>query len=329
MVLGMVLCAFGCQQLAGTGRAGGMGVGHAPVVGPIVYSLATPTELAAPGELAPDTTSGAPDTTMHGEAPRDTSDPASEPTTEPAEAPAAPMPPVEGSPPPSPASPSGASLCGVALALQALVEDRAEEALAILSQYPTQDQNVLLRLLPILARTEQGGLFTGTTSDEERQQVLEALRGLVLELQREAPLIITKAVFCREVHSFGRGQWHKHNHFRAGDRAAIYLEIENLSDEKTEADRYATRLSSDLRIYQGPRLVKTLPVQTLPDWSWSQRHDHFSVIRFQFPRDLEPGAYLLQVRLTDETTGRQVAQELPFRIVTVADAYKLPKETGH
>ncbi|MCS6975592.1 MAG: hypothetical protein NZM31_01110 [Gemmatales bacterium] len=208
--------------------------------------------------------------------------------------------------------------------LEAYLEDRPDLALELLGGYPRRDQEMLLRLLPIVARVDKGGLFSGAASDEERVNVLETLRALVQEMQVEAPLVITRIAFCREIHSFGRGELYPSNHFRAGDRAAVYLEIENLADEKTQEGRFIARLASTLTIQRGERVIKSLPVQNLPDWSWSPRNDHFSVIRFQFPRDLEPGLYLLTVTVTDESTGRQASKQLPFRIASVSTSSKSP-----
>lgn len=237
---------------------------------------------------------------------------------------------TESEPDPCPANepgerdPSAPQLRPLCRVLEAYLEDRPDLALDLLGAYPQRDQEVLLRLLPIVARVDKGGLFSGSSSDEERLTVLDTLRALVHEIQVEAPLVIAKAAFCREIHSFGRGELHTTDHFRAGDRAAVYLEIQNLADQKTDDERYVARLASSLTIQRGERVVKSLPVQNLPDWSWSPRHDHFSVIRFQFPRDLEPGLYLLTVSLTDEATGRQARRQLPFRIVSVSTSSKRP-----
>ncbi len=238
--------------------------------------------------------------------------------------------PTESDPNPCPVAdsaepdPPASRLRPLCRALEAYLEDRPDLAVDLLGAYPQRDQEVLLRLLPIVARVDKGGLFSGASSDEERLTVLETLRALVQEIQVEAPLVIAKATFCREIYSFGRGELHGTDHFRAGDRAAVYLEIQNLADQKTDDERYVARLASNLTIQRGERVIKSLPVQNLPDWSWSPRHDHFNVIRFQFPRDLEPGLYLLTVSLTDEATGRQARKQLPFRIVSVTTSGKRP-----
>jgi len=225
--------------------------------------------------------------------------------------------------PPAWATPPAPEVSPLSLALQAYLDDRPEEALEILGAYPPRDQELLLRLLPIVAQVDKGGVLTEYSTEADRLNLLEVLRSLMQDVQASAPLVIGKAMFCTDVKSFGRGELRASSQFRAGDRAAVYIELHNLSDERNSDDRYVTRLASGLEIRQGDRIVKTLSVQSLPDWSWSPRHDHFSVIRFQFPRDLEPGVYTLTVKITDESTGRKADHRLPFRIASLPAVSKL------
>jgi hypothetical protein len=223
-------------------------------------------------------------------------------------------------PPPVLQATPPAELSPLCQALQAYQADHPDEALELLSAYQPRDQEVLIRLLPVIAKVDKGGLLTEAFADEARLNLLEVFRSLTTELQTAAPLVIAKLAFCEDVKSFGRGELRTGNQFRAGDRAALYAELQNLTDQKAPDGRYVTRLASSLEIRQGDRLVRKLPVQSQPDWSWSPRHDHFSVIRFPIPRDLEPGAYTLTVRMADEDTGRSAEKHLGFRIISLSAA---------
>jgi hypothetical protein len=209
-------------------------------------------------------------------------------------------------------------------ALQAYLVDKPDEALEILSAYHPRDQEMLLHLLPMIARVENGGLLTDSMSDEEKLNLLEAFQSLTRELQASAPLVIDKLFFCEEVKGFGRGTPRPSTQYRGGDKVALYVEIQNLIDRRSSDERYVTHLTSVLEIRQGDRLIKPLPVQSMPDWSWSPRHDHFSLIRFQMPRDLDPGVYTLVVRVTDEDTQRTTQQQIVFRVASLSTVSRLP-----
>ena len=80
------------------------------------------------------------------------------------------------------------------------------------------------------------------------------------------------------------------------------------------------RLASELEIFNAEgKLCKTLPVPTTPDYSWTPRHDHFALVSFSLPRELEPGSYVLRVRFIDQDTCREAEKSLGFRV-----AYSLP-----
>jgi hypothetical protein len=203
----------------------------------------------------------------------------------------------------------------VTRALRAFLEDRPEEAIDILRVYEPRDQDVLLALLPIIARVEKSGLLTSRMTREEALTFLEVLRSLTADASRSAPLVVGRAAFARDVLGFGRVEELPANQFRAGDRIGVYLEIDNLADRRADDGRYVTRLASTLQIRGGDRILWSQPVQSKPDRSRSPRHDHFTFIRFQVPRELEPGAYTLHVRITDQDTNRTVEKVLEFRVL--------------
>lgn len=199
-------------------------------------------------------------------------------------------------------------------ALEAFLEDRPSEAMKYLQAYAPKDQELVLRLLPIVAQAAKGGAEADRPSPEELRALIGSLQSLLAELQASAPLVIDKLVFCRRVRGFGQFERLPTNQFRPGDQVYLYAELHNLADRRIK-DQYLTHLASTLEIRTADcRVVRTLPVQSVPDRSESFRTDHFTVIRFPIPADLQPGIYDLRVRIMDQETHREAVQFLSFRI---------------
>ncbi len=199
-------------------------------------------------------------------------------------------------------------------ALGAFLEDRPSEAMKHLQAYTPKDQELLLRLLPIVAQAAKGGAEADRPSPEELRALIGSLQSLLAELQASAPLVIDKLVFCRRVRGFGQFERLPTNQFRPGDQVYLYAELHNLADRRIK-DQYLTHLASTLEIRTADcRVVRTLPVQSVPDRSESMRTDHFTVIRFPIPADLQPGIYDLRVRIMDQETHREAVKFLSFRI---------------
>ncbi len=199
-------------------------------------------------------------------------------------------------------------------ALGAFLEDRPSEAMKHLQAYTPKDQELLLRLLPIVAQAAKGGAEADRPSPEELRALINSLQSLLAELQASAPLVIDKLVFCRRVRGFGQFERLATNQFRPGDQVYLYAELHNLADRRIK-DQYLTHLASTLEIRTADcRVVRTLPVQSVPDRSESMRTDHFTVIRFPIPADLQPGIYDLRVRIMDQETHREAVKFLSFRI---------------
>jgi hypothetical protein len=209
-------------------------------------------------------------------------------------------------------------------ALDAFLNDRPEDAVGFLSAYDSADQELLLRLLPVLAAVARDGLKAEQMSDGEKLNLLEVLRGLTYDLRTKAPLVIDRLMFCQDVKGFGRCDPRPSNHFRPGDRVWIYGEVQNLTDRKSSDARYITRLSSTVEIRSGDRKIWSQPARSQPDWSCSPRIDHYLVLGFQIPMELEPGSYQLLVRVTDLDTSRTAEKALTFRVSSFTTAGRLP-----
>lgn len=203
-------------------------------------------------------------------------------------------------------------------AMEAFLDDRTDVAVSRLKQYHPKDQEFLLRVLPLLAKVEHGGLLAGPMSDEDRTNLLEAMRGLAADLRTSAPLIMQNATFCRKVWGFGKLEAAPNNSFRAGDQIGLYFEVVNLAERRLSDSQHAVHLASTLTIL-GPdgKPRHSVPVQSTPDISRSPRQDYFAVIRFRLPAELAPGLYTLHIEMKDELTQRKAEKSMRFRISTM------------
>jgi hypothetical protein len=201
--------------------------------------------------------------------------------------------------------------------LKAYQEDRPEEALLLLKQYPSKDQELLLALLPIIAQVDRKGSWHERLDVTQKLAVIDTLRSLTATLQQSAPLRVKKAEFARNITGFGRFEPVASPVFRPGDRAELYAEIENLNDHRFNEERYLVRLGSKLIINEDRSRLE-LNVPSTPDWSRSERQDHHVVIGFTIPPDLKPGVYTLQFCIVDVDANppRRAEQTLTFRVAS-------------
>jgi hypothetical protein len=204
----------------------------------------------------------------------------------------------------------------LALALNAFLDNRPEEALQHLKAYGAKDQELVMLLLPILAEVERGGV-TCSPRKETVQAVLNSLRSADQELRVHAPLEMEKLSYCLDIEAFGVVQKRADNKFRAGDYVYVYAELQNLVDRRGADGRYAVRLSSglEIRATDGRAAHRFQPIANEPLHSWSPRTDYFTRVGFQLPANLAPGLYSLRVRVTDLDTGRTVEEGLPLHIL--------------
>jgi hypothetical protein len=204
-------------------------------------------------------------------------------------------------------------------ALQAFLDDRSSEAIAHLGTYHPRDQEFLLRVLPQIARVARGGLLTEWMDQEERLTLLDAMQGVTTDLRRTSPLVIEKAMFCQRVSAFGKLEPLVSQPLRPGDLVGVYAELRNLCDHRLAEERYAIHLVGRLEILNPTdTVVWNQTLQSDPDVSRSPRQDHFTVIQFRLPSNLDPGTYHLKVTLRDRETQREAETRIPFRVSNLA-----------
>jgi hypothetical protein len=228
----------------------------------------------------------------------------------------------------------------VIAAMRYLLENRPAEALQQLGRYEQPNQDILIELLPWLARLTKGSLEAA--NPKELTNLEEQIDLLDQALRPRAALTIDKLCFCRRVKGFGEYEPLPAGHaFRAGfdgvagERMQIYVEVRNFSS-RAVGPLHETRLASKVEIRDANGAVeyrKDIPAE--PDRSLSPRHDYYFICYLPLPPDLPPGRHSLVVEVRD-VTGHATKRVPPHRIarqelsfdVAAGDAARAPRPDG-
>ncbi len=298
----------------------------APVPDPIAPP-ATPVrspynETAAPlvGPPAPPEHAGTTDLKQTLYQPPQTLPPADPPSSPPLAA-TAPPPAVMPRPPAAPEVP-------LVAALRCFLDKRPDDALVLLQHYDKPNQDLLLCLLPLVARLTEGSLERANSRDvsvevEQLEKLLAPLRPRK-PAPSEPPLAIEQMCFCNRIEKFGVYEPLPRDHpgFRPGEMVQLYVELRNFASEYRD-HVYLTHLSSSIEIQDYNKQRKwgyDFPEdRNPPDVSRTLRHDYFNNYRFSIPPHLAPGKYTLWLRVTDK--GRQPARtaecSLDFQVISM------------
>jgi hypothetical protein len=198
------------------------------------------------------------------------------------------------------------------VALRFYLDKRPDEAVEILKRYDAKNQEMLLRLLPLMVRFTEDSLAKAppqelATLTEEVEKVAEPLRAL-------APLEITKMVFCQQVEGFGNYKPLEGTPtFRAagpgqpGERVRVYAEVRNFKSELRDG-MYVTKLASSAQVIDlEKRVVWSCDFAGQDDVSRTPRQDYFINYRFDIPPCLSPGQYVLSIQVHDALDGSKRA----------------------
>jgi hypothetical protein len=205
--------------------------------------------------------------------------------------------------------------------MRCLVDKRPAEAIALLERYDKQSQDLLLAVLPLAVRlAEKDGQ---RTDSRELGTLLDQLGRVMAPLRRRAPLRIKEMYLCKDVAGFGKYKPLAENYgFRLGEMANLYVELQNLVDER-QGNSYSFHLLTNIEIRDfNTHIAWSFKFDDPgPNFSRSERHDFYHLCTFHIPINkprLAPGLYTLYVRITDLATGREAERTLDFR---VASAY--------
>jgi len=204
-------------------------------------------------------------------------------------------------------------------ALRCLLEKRSGDAVGQLLQYDKPTQDLLLCLLPALARLGEGGLDQATP--EELAHLMAQLESALASLRPRSALVIDKMCYCRDIDRYGVFEELPEQHpFRPGELVEVYVAVRNYTTTQ-HGDHFEIRLASSLEIKDGdkPAQPEKKPVaREHLDRSRVPRHDHFFSYRFYVPENLPPGRYTLQIKIADQlsTTKREAQRGLDLRVTT-------------
>lgn len=204
-------------------------------------------------------------------------------------------------------------------ALRCLLEKRSGDAVGQLLRYDKPTQDLLLCLLPALARLGEGGLDKATP--EELAHLMAQLESALASLRPRSALVIDKMCYCRDIDRYGVFEELPEQHpFRPGELVEVYVAVRNYATVQ-HGDHYEIRLASSLEIKDGdqPAQPEKKPVvREHLDRSRTPRHDHFFSYRFYVPENLPPGRYTLRLKIADQlsTTKREAQRGLDLRVTT-------------
>ncbi len=192
------------------------------------------------------------------------------------------------------------------ISLRAYLDKRPEEALEALRSYDKSNQDMLLAVLPFLARLSEGSL--ATLKPEEAAHHIGQFRALEASLAARAPLKIEQMQFCKRATGFGEYIPLEEGHeFQAGagdcdgETVKVYVELANLSQRRNGLG-YETWAAARVEILDFKGVVVAEKVY-MPegDLSRSPKHDYYYTLRFAIPSKVPPGRYTLRLEVKDVT----------------------------
>lgn len=202
--------------------------------------------------------------------------------------------------------------------------ERAFEAIATMER-PTQD--VVLAVLPVLARGTTANLAGDPAA---AAAMVDGLRTAAARLEPLANLRVDAALFCDEVYGFSRYKPHPPNQpYRPHDKAQLYLEVRNLVSQPAAGPRGETYLTQvraqvEVRDAHGHRVLqphandyrRRVEVVELVEPRYTRAPIQEFHFVYSFPAPAAPGVYTVTATLTD-AAGRRAVKTQPVEF-TVA-----------
>ena len=193
-------------------------------------------------------------------------------------------------------------------AVRAFIEGRQERAIEHIMALDKPNQDLVLALLPVLARGATADLTSDTVAIA---MLLEQLRSAAARLEPRAPLRVETVLFCREVYGFGNYDARPPNEpYRPNGQARLYLEVRNLVSQPSagpRGEKFLTQVRASVEIRDAHNNIVPLPDpddarRRLPVFRFdSRRFSHpplqdFHVV-YHFPVPTAPGVYTATIEL--------------------------------
>lgn len=205
---------------------------------------------------------------------------------------------------------------GMSVALEAFLDHRTDDAIAALKQYTTDDQDIALVLLPMLARIEQGETWP-TLDGPQKMANLEILRNLTKRLSKSAPLKLQHVAFVDEPPiRFGEIKPRTSLSYYPQDKVYVYAEMVNLVDYPNADEDYNVRLEISFELVGANGTVywhDRKPFEK--EASITSRNDYHVTAHFPLIKNLAPGSYQLVILVMDRDSNRTARQTLPLQIL--------------
>jgi hypothetical protein len=198
-------------------------------------------------------------------------------------------------------------------AVQAFQQNKPDEAVECLKAYDQATQQILLSLMPAMARLSEGKLQT--MKPEEMDVLLDQLSRVPNLLRPRASLRAENVRLCREVHNFAHVEPFPDRHeFRPGDVVYLYMELANFSCVSDPKGGYTVTLASSLELKDSTgSVVWRADPKEAADHVSTPPQDYYRNFRLCVP-GVPPGAYTLTVKTVDRPTGREVSKAIEMRV---------------
>jgi hypothetical protein len=205
---------------------------------------------------------------------------------------------------------------GLIAAYENYLDHRNDDAVAAIKHYPTDDQDIALITLPLLARIDQGESYT-TMNGTQKLAVLESLRGMLRRLSKSAPLVLQHMTLAKEsAPRFGEVVPRRNAVYQIEDLVFLYAEISNLLDYPNSEGLYNIRLDVTLELIGPDGKVAWNDSKAFEKkGSISSRNDYHISAWFTLVRQLQPGNYTVSLTVLDRDTNRTTKQSLPLQIL--------------
>jgi hypothetical protein len=204
-------------------------------------------------------------------------------------------------------------------AMDCFLHKRPAEALSWLKRYDEPNQELLIRLMPLI---NQLAVRDVTRSDAEKMIEIMGELNPFVSLPNDGDLVIGKLCLCKRIKAFGDYEPFLEDHaFQPRDLVWIYAEVRNFTSERRDAGNgemvFETRLKTTARITNSAHNHEwplDFDRRYGPDRCRTLRHDYWDNLSFNVP-DLPPGVYTLWLKVVDEPTGRFKEKPVDFQVV--------------
>lgn len=158
-------------------------------------------------------------------------------------------------------------------------------------------------------------LRTSPLDDKQRASAaLASLDEARAKLSELATLQIRNLSFVDSVDGFGAYSPRKRAAFRPGQKATVYAEIDNFASTSTEAG-YQTTLGTSYQVLDSTgRRIDGKQFPDVEDVCRNRRRDFHMQYQFSLPAKIDPGAYELELTITDHNSGKIAQATIPFEI---------------